>query len=158
MLLELGGAPLPQRPMLTVLPAETCAACCVAQGEGLSAAVAGEAAHLVILARDAFGNPRDCGGDLFEVKLRQASRAEANGGSHGGGGAGGAIGGGSEVAGEVRACGDGTAAASFVPTSAGAGELRVTLGGEHTALSPSPSPSPSPSASASAWPAPAPYP
>ena len=150
---------LPQSSRLRVLPAVTCAACCVAQGGGLALAVAGEAAHLAILARDAFGNSRDCGGDDFEVRLLQPS---------GGGGGGG---GGREVAGEliegdVTPCGDGSATvshidmatslqpcvmeaaapcvkaaarcvqASYVATSAGEAQLRVTLAGEHIAGSP----------------------
>ena len=44
----LRGEPLPQRPTVTVLPAKTAARCCVARGNGLSEAVAGERVELPV--------------------------------------------------------------------------------------------------------------
>ena len=139
--LKLGSEPLPQRPVVSVLPAETSARCCVAQGEGLSTGVAGERAIFVIFARDAFGNARDCGGDPFVVRLHQPStRRSATMAGEGGAGVDGpeTLVGDSvdEVTGEVSRCSDGSAAASFVPTNAGSAQLQVTLGGEHIAGSP----------------------
>jgi len=141
--LKLGSESLPQRPVVSVLPAETSARCCVAQGEGLSVGVAGERAIFVIFARDAFGNARDCGGDPFVVRLHQPPPRSSAAGAIEGGGAGAdgpealVVGDSADaVTGEVSRCSDGSAAASFVPTNAGSSQLQVTLGGEHIAGSP----------------------
>lgn len=142
---------LRSRPTLTVLPGPTSAAASTADGEGLVSAVAGSRASFTIVARDQFGNARDCEDDQFEVAIRPA-RAEdevfdftGTGGYQTAGQQSGrlpslAAEDGCEeeaaVTGDVIRQADGTAAAVLVPRTSGPGYVEVTLGGRHIAGSP----------------------
>jgi hypothetical protein len=140
----LRGDYLSSRPTLTILPTKTSAAASTAEGEGLLSAVAGSRATFTIVARDRFGNARDCEEDIFEVAIRLAGRPAGEGADsadaeddfgHAGwerayGEDAGAI------VGEVYRQADGTAAAVLVPRTSGLGCVDVTLGGEHIRGSP----------------------
>ena len=75
----LRGEPLPSRPTLTVLAGPTSASASTAEGDGLVVATAGQRASFTIVARDAFGNARDCGVAEFEVAIWPAPLAEGGG-------------------------------------------------------------------------------
>ena len=75
----LRGDYLSSRPTLTIVPTKTSASSSTADGEGLLSAVAGSRATFTIVARDRFGNARDCEDDIFEVAIRPAGRPAGKG-------------------------------------------------------------------------------
>lgn len=92
----------------------SCAAECTATGDGLQQATPREEARFTIIARDAAGQPRRVGGELFKLLFRGASSPTV----------------------EQRDMGDGTYECSYLLVSSGKYELTVLLGGERIQGSP----------------------
>ncbi|KAL1495176.1 hypothetical protein AB1Y20_017041 [Prymnesium parvum] len=133
--LRLDGEDIPHSSTVTILPAETCASCCIATGDGLVHATAGSVrASFTISSRDAYGNARDCSDGSFDVTLRRRG-APPLPPPRGAGVSEEAAGGAARCCGRLEYDGADTTA-SYTPTVAGLRQMEVRYRGEHIHGSP----------------------